>query len=376
MSKWRYIAQRLNGDGTAEFLDFDVPLQDAEIEDVLSAPPGLSGKVTPEVARLVDGDGNPIFREWDTAIFAEKDGEIRGGGILTHSGFNGSEWDIECSGFMSYPKDMPYTGPGVSYVETDTLEIVRAIWGHLQSQDGGNLGLEVDDTLSGVLVGSELASSEYDPEGGPGGLTLQSQAYKLAWWQDHDLAANINGLAEDTPFDYHEEHYWAGEEIAHRLRFGVPTLGVRRNDLRFVIGENVYVKPSIERDGEDFAEEVLVVGAGEGASMVRGQATRARTRLRRVAVYADSSLRTVARANAVANTELRWRSSLDSITSVTVRDTEHAPVGSVDVGDEIHLQGPTGWIEADAWFRVLAIRIKPEVSGAMELTLARSDRLA
>src|SRR5687768_18271789 len=118
---WRYIAARVNGDGTEDFLDWEVPLIDAEITDVLSGISSITGKIAPEIARLKNADGTPLFREWETALYAEHDGEIRGGGILTNSGFNGATWDCEFSGFIGYWKDMPYTGNGAYYVETDTL---------------------------------------------------------------------------------------------------------------------------------------------------------------------------------------------------------------------------------------------------------------
>lgn len=372
---WRFIASRLNGDGTETFLDWDVPLIDPQITDSLSAPNGLSGRIAPELKRLVGSDGLPLFREWSTALYAEQDGQIHGGGILAHSGFDGASWDLECVGFVGYLKDMPYTGAGEKFVETDTLDIVRHIWSHVQAQDGGNLGMTLDPKKSGLLVGSELASEEYDPEGGAGGLTLQTQAYKLAWYQDHDLQSNLDGLAADTPFDYHERHFWEGDTIRHHLDFGVPTIGRRREDLRFVVGENIFVRPAVDRPGEDYASEVYALGAGEGATMIRGRAIRSRDRLRRVAIVSDSSMRRTYRANSLAQAELAWRHQLDDFTTVILRDHPHAPIGSVGVGDEIYIGGDTGWLEIGGWCRVLSRTLRPDSAGVMELNVARTDRL-
>lgn len=373
---WRYIAERLNGDGTSTFLDFNVPLRNVEIEDSLSSPNSFSATISPELGNLKDSDGRPLFEEHSTAIYAEKDGEIRGGGILAHSGFEGPEWSLECTGFVGYAKDTPYTGDGIFYINTDTLDIFRAIWGHIQSQNGSNIGLTFDTQDSGRLIGSELTASEYDPEGGSDGLTLETQAYKLAWYQDHDLLSNLTGLSEESPFDFTERHYWSGDTITHRVDFGVPAIGTRRNDLRFVIGENVFIKPQVERAGDDYADEVYVLGAGEGAKMIRGHAITSRNRLRRVAVITDSSIRSLSKANAVAAAELRWRMSLDDFSGIIVRDHKHADIGSVSVGDEIRVQGRTGWVDVDAWYRVINRTIRPSEAGAMELGLVRSDRLA
>jgi hypothetical protein len=373
---WRYIAVRLEGDGTATTIHPELPLGSVEIEDVLSGPNGLTGTLSPEIPSLVDQHGLPILDEWSTAIFAEYQGEIFGGGILADCDFTGPKWNINTTGFIGYWKDMPYTGPGQFYVKTDTLDIVRAIGAHVQGQDHGNIGLEFDGQKSGVKVGSSLTAPEYDPNGPSDGLTLESQAYKLAWHADFDLLSNIDDLAEQTPFDYHERHWWDGDDIRHRLDFGVPNLGRKRNDLRFVIGENLFVVPSFTRVGDDYANEVYMLGAGEGAKMIRGHATTPRDRLRRVAVVTDSSVRRTARANRMAQRELAWRKSLGDITSLTIRDHPHAPIGSIDTGDEIYVEGTAGWVTFNAWCRVLTRTIHPDSPGAMDVTLVRSDRIA
>jgi hypothetical protein len=270
---------------------------------------------------------------------------------------------------------MPYTGGGRFFIKTDTLDIVRAIGDHVQTQDTGNIGLQFGSEKSGILVGSSLTADQYDPEGPGEGLTLESQAYKLAYYQDFDLLSNIDGLAQDSPFDYHERHQWEGDTLAHYLDFGVPNLGRRRNDLRFVVGENIFMTPGYDRLGDDYANEVIFLGAGEGAATIRGHASSPRDRLRRIAVVSDPSVRNLGRANRMADAELKWRKALGDITSLTLRDHPHAPVGSVGIGDEIYVQGTVGWVTFNTWCKVISRVIHPDKPGAMELTLVRSDRI-
>jgi hypothetical protein len=378
MATWRYVARRLHGDGTSTLLDPEVPLTDVQIDDVLSGINGLSGRISPEIQRLKAEDGLPLFEENSTAIFAESEGQIHGGGILTNSSFEGPNWDLECEGFIGYWQDMPYVGEGEYFVETDTLDIVREIIDHVQGIEGSDLGLTYDNTNSGLLVGSELASEEYDPEGGSGGLTLQSQAYKLNYYSTFDLLDNIESLSEDSPFDFRERHsIGADGEIISRLEFGVPRFHRKRQDLRFAIGENIFVKPEFERNGKEYASEVYALGAGEGAKMIRGHASTPRNgKLRKVAIVEDSSMRKLKRANSVAKRELAWRNKLGDFTAVIVHDTPHSPIGSVEIGDEIYVEGKTGWIEFGGWCRVLSRTLRPDSLGVMELGVARTDRIA
>lgn len=370
---WRYIAQRLLGDGSSgDFLDFDVPLKGVNITDNLSGNNVLSGTIAPQIARLIGSDGDPIFKEWSSALWAEEDGHIRGGGILTHSGFVGHEWNVETVGYTGYLADLPYTGSRF-FVEADPLDIFRHIWDHVQSQPGGNLGLEVTNTKSPVRIGKELEQAEFDTQSGP--VAFESGPYKLAWYQTHDLSEDAVKLSSDTPFDWWEHHDWDGDVIRHRLKLGYPQLGTKRTDLRFVIDENVSEIPSVDRDGTGYATEVLALGAGEGAAMIRGSSSRKRTGLRRVAVVSDPSLRTIRAANTRAQQEMAWRADLDDISDLRVRDSSHAPVGSVTVGDEIYVEGDTGWKDLNNWVRVLSRTIAPDDGDYMQLSVARTDKL-
>src|SRR5680860_505970 len=163
---WRYIAQRLTGDGAGEFIDLDVPLQGASILDTVSGHNGLSATISPEISRLQGPDGNPIFDEWGTALWAESGGEIRGGGILTHSALAGPSWALECTGYTGYLVDLPFVGAGTFFVEYDPLDVVRYIWDHAQSKVGGNLGLQVSPLLTGLKFGTAMDQAEFDTEAG------------------------------------------------------------------------------------------------------------------------------------------------------------------------------------------------------------------
>lgn len=149
---WRFLATRLNGDGTETVLDYDIPLSGAAITEDLSGPGGITGKITPEIARLTINGGRPLFEPWSTAIYAETNGVIRAGAILAEMNESGADLELDCVGFSGYATGQPYTGAR-SMIATDPMDEARHIWEHLQAAPGGNLGLVLDDTISPVRLG-------------------------------------------------------------------------------------------------------------------------------------------------------------------------------------------------------------------------------
>lgn len=376
---WRYFATRLNGDGTETLLDPDLPLEDVTVETVLSGDGAINAKIDPVYTRLKGPDGEPILREWSTAIYAENDGDIRGGGILTTSGFDGPSWDIECVGFTGYGRDMPYVGGGYKGIRVDPLDVTRKIWQHIQGQRGGDIGLEWQGTTTGgkVTIGTELKQNEFDTKSGP--VSFESGPYKLNWYSNHDLQGDVDDLALGTPFDYREKHSWRADgTIRHFVEVGYPSLGRRREDLRFVFGVNIFDPVSFDRDGETYASGTMVLGAGEGAAMVKSikePPSRPGNRLRRIAVVVDDTIKSQRRAEKRADAENQWRARMDEIDSIVAQDHSNAPLGSAKVGDEIRLEGRGDWASLNMWVRILSISYQPANGQIAEYSIARTDKL-
>ena len=375
MAGWRYFATTLYGDGREDFLDVELPLTDVTITETVSGVNALDASLSVEVAHLWDNDGNPVFREWSTAFYAEKDGVIRGGGILKTMTVEDGKVSLRAEGFASYPAGMPYEGD-TSFIDTDPLVIVRHIWDHLQGFEGGNIPVVLDGTTSPVRLGTEEDEVEFETGEGE---TVQFEAgpYRLNFWSTHDLGREIDALAEETPFDYRESHEWVGDTIRHRIELGYPSLGAVRTDLRFVHGENVTVPLRMDFDGDTFATEVVVLGAGEGRKMLR-QAARVNTldRLRRVAVVEAKDARSDFRARAIAEAELSRRIGDAEIQTVQVLDHPNAPHGSFRPGDVIRVQNRYGgWGgEAYIYVRILEVSYNPEDGDIATLTVTRRER--
>lgn len=359
---WRYLAQRLS-DGA--WLSRDLPLSDVAITYPLSGGTGITATITPEIGRA-KADGRPLLDEWSSVLYAEEEGLIRAGSIVTAADFTGPQWQIGCTGFAAYPAGIAYTGATYSRTNADPLDVFRDLWDYLQTRQGGDLGLVVDGTKSTARVGNVKDSSG------------TVQPYVLNWWDSKDLGSEINQLATGTPFDYWEEHSWADAahtQVSHRLRLGFPRAGRRQTGLRFTEGENIAAVVPVQRHGGEFANEIVALGAGEGSKTLRSQPAVRDGRVRRVVTITDQSITSQQQLDQIAQAELNSRQQLVEVTSCTVREHPNAPLGSFTVGDDVLIQVRYGWAAGtQVWSRITSYTITPADLGSVALTLVRSDR--
>lgn len=355
---WRYLLQELP---SGRFLHTQLPLTDVTVTETLSGPGGLTGSIPHDLPQLKDERGEPLIKEWGAAIWAEADGEIRGGGIVDRVGPDGSQLSVECVGFSGALKGQPYTGNGEVWSKVDPLVVVRTIWAHWQSQPGGDLGVLVDGTTSPIRIGEEQyvpidsSLSEFDTTFSDGPIRLNS-------WDTHDLGGMIDEWVQQGYFDYHEETEWDQEKagLVHRLRLHYPRKGRVRDNLRFRIGENVRVVPTSEASEEGYASQVMFLGAGEGRTKLQAFSPPDSTRLRHLAVVTDDKVKRKTDAQQRANAEAAKRLGLLEFSTLTITDHSHARIGSWEVGDEIRVTGSGGWVDFNARARILSSTISPE----------------
>ena len=349
---WLDRASIEEGETSGEYYDGDTPnTEDAHYRYTST---GASEKYLPEIEGVIE-HGDPLIQNWQSVIVSERDGQIKGVSIIRDSPVDDGEMSLTGIGFAGYPTGLAFTDV-FKGIEVDPIDQVRRIWSHLQNHPGGNLGVIVDDTKApkGVTVGAEERDVSFETGEGEQ-VEFQSGPFVLAWYQTDDCGKEIDDLAEFTPFDYRMEHEWSGDTFTSFLRIGTPKIGVRRNGLRFVVGENIIDMPGLERAGDDYANEVLVLGSGEASKMRRGTAKRVPDRLRRVAVVADKSKRSNAAAAKLAENELKNRLGDPDITEITVMDHPNARFNTWSLGDEILVTTPDGWLKPmRLWCRVVS----------------------
>ena len=146
-------------------------------------------------------DGRPVFLPWATAVYAESDGVIRHGSIVTRlsTGDSGSSLTVESTGFSAYPKGMPWTNTTKKLYQWDPADVIRLIWDYLQSHPLGNLGMRLNGTKSTAKVGVKTP----EVKNAKGEVTTQAvdEPILLANYATTDLGALIDELAEAGALD-------------------------------------------------------------------------------------------------------------------------------------------------------------------------------
>ncbi|GGW95317.1 hypothetical protein [Streptomyces noursei] len=393
---WRFIAQRALPES---ILDWEIPLAlTSNPRRDLSGPGSMTATIEPEYSRMIGHDGRPILQDWSTKVYLEVDGVIRWGGIVTKTNYDGPKATIICEGLSSYPHGIPYEGDTLISGELiqpkdpnagrdknhdgwvdgkkgtervppppkpyggpriDAYDAFRSIWSHIQSRPYGNVGLKIDGNKHGEKLGAADGS---DP-------------WQLAWWDNPDCGQALDSLARTVPFDWIETHAWAAgssNEIEHRIRLGKPRLGRKRDDLRFADGENIIAIAKPEGMGADYANEVVVLGKGEGRQMARAQVHRYDGRLRRVATVTDKTLSGDKSLRTRGEQELAGRTHALQIPMIQIIDHPNAAFGAWSLGDDIRVQVHVPWVgDVDVWHRIVSDEISAD--GTITLTLKRSD---
>ncbi|MGA5135155.1 hypothetical protein ACPCTO_35795, partial [Streptomyces olivoreticuli] len=359
-----------------------------------SATADSPNEMASEYARMIGSDGRPVLQEWGTKVYLEIDGHIRWGGIVTEVGYDGPKMTVNCEGLSCYPTGIPFEDriisgelitPKSKYMDKnndgyidgskprrkmppeakpypgpriDAYDAFRAIWKHVQSRPYGDIGLDIDDHKLGEKLGAEDGK---DP-------------WKLEWWDNPDCGQTLDSIAKDIPFDWLETHRWVGDgnEVEHRIRLGKPRLGRKREDLRFADAENIAAIATPKGMADEFANEVVVLGAGEGQKMKRAQVHKFDGRLRRVATVTDKTLKADKALRTRGEQELAGRTMGVQIPMIQVIDHPNARFGSWNLGDDIRVQLHVPWVgDVDVWHRIVADEISAD--GLCTLELKRSD---
>lgn len=363
---------------TGAWLHRDIDISQPQITRGLSGGDQFTFNITPVDRSLLDSTGNPIIQKWNTAIYFEESDVIRNGGIVTQVSATGPMLTVSGIGFTAYPNGYSYESR-YSATNVDILDVVREIWSNVQSQTAGNIGVVLDSTLSGVKLGTTTQPVQTTVKNSNGTSTTktvnQVVPYSLDWSNSTDCGQEIQNLADQCPFDFREFHTWADstkQAVNHRMGLYVPRAGRRAFELRFAEGENIVQDPTITDDGTNYANNVVVQGAGTGTTTIRGATTVIDGHIRRNVVYVDQTITTAQSAQKMAASILPSYMNTDTVTQIVIKNHQHAVFGSFDVGDDILITIGSYWRNIQTWHRIISYTQDP-TTDQMTLTLARSD---
>lgn len=217
---------------------------------------------------------------------------------------------------------------------------------------------------------------------GDGTVKNTSKSGRIFWdhhtyfYENTDIGAKIDEYATEAPFDYIERLFWADADktdVVMRLDFGYPRLGGRKTAPRFVEGENIYDVLSAVTGGDDYANAIIALGAGDGADQLRAEAFVDDGRLRVEKVVTATQIADKTRLKSYAEAQLQLAAGPIDVTAFTVKQHDNAKIGSFDVGDDVQLQLATGWqAGTKVWVRITSMGIVPD-SDEVQVTCKRSD---
>ena len=367
MSGWKYYAFKMNGDGTTTALASDLPLTEVSFSKGLSTPDTLSAKLAPEFAYAKNANGDTIFKPWSTLIVVERDGQIRGSCIVTDMPVLPESIGMTAVGAMGYFAGQPYRGER-SFIQADPASLIRHLIKHVQEYEGADIGLSVNNLWTTARIGEKAVAGSTD---GP---------FRLAWYETHDIGSQIDELVKAGGIEYRVDHAWSNEKPTWSLNMASPRHGTRRTDLRFAVGENIVEPPELIHSGEEIATDVIVLGAGEGAKTIRGASPHNKNTgtLTRFKVISGKAYQRSSQAIAEANRLAKWfGGDTEELTDVTVINHANAPVGSIQIGDDILIQGNRQGYNQDfaIWVRVLGIQYNTE-DDSVSLSVARAEKVS
>ncbi|MFH8635507.1 hypothetical protein [Streptomyces goshikiensis] len=357
MPTYRY---RVHDALTGSLVVHDLPLTGVEFGPDLSGPGDLSGEVPVPFGNLVGSAISPA----NTVLVVERDDTVVWGGLIWRAEPEGDTFPIEAGGWGSYLHrrhdvhgELDARGP---FVHADACQVIRDVWAYAQSQPDGNLNVVVDPTASRTKVGTP------------------AEPYKVEWWEAPVLGDVVDDMTkvEGGP-EWTETTLYSDGRPTGQIHLGWPRLGTRRTDVMFASGINIAKVTPVTYNGDEYAQVIIALGAGEGRGRRRAIDAVRNGRLRMEHVLEVPGEKGNDRLAARARRERAARQVHGEVTEIQIIDHPTAPIGSWQIGDDVRVRIHDQWADWDGWCRITGWRIKPPQGDDGErvtLSLARADR--
>lgn len=365
---WRLYARRTT---TGLWLDTDVQMS-ADLVDGINGTSEASASIPYALDRPAS-DGAPKWLERGTTLYAEQDGQLKWVGLCDYAQ-PGSDGKLEL-GFagLSSAYDLIWFNGRIRLWEPNPYAVVESLLANAHAQPDGNIGMTVvrdglpirsaGDAKPGYdrpkkpprragesredyddrLLKWESAVDEWERRFG------KLEPYSLGWWEQQYVGDEIRELAEEIPFVFYERHAWTNKAALtakHDLILSAE-YGERRQDVALVEGNNLTEAAKPETNTDVYGNHVIVLGAGEGSGMARGEFGQRDLRIRTTRF---SDLKTVkSQQRLIARAKLLHSRATTSVALDTVVVTGRA-AATIRLGDEVPVTSRhfTGWCRVSA----------------------------
>lgn len=176
----------------------------------------------------------------------------------------------------------------------------------------------------------DKAKEKVDEDGG---------AYKFLAEDTPDIMDSIKTLCDDNELEWTTRTQYSAGKPKMFIDIHHPSAGGTRSDLVFEQGVNVISELYLVRDGEEYANASIGLGAGEGKKAIRGSIASTSKRMRRVTVFDDKKIKKESQLLAAMRKDLNRRSITPYVPEIEVVDHEMARMFSWNVGDHILVSG-------------------------------------
>lgn len=383
MGEWRFYAQRAS---SGLVLDTDVQLGETNLDWSLSAPCGgdaylPSGMATNPVAE----DGRLFWSKWDTILLGEEDGELAWAGICVAANPDEKGRKLEFIGPRGWLERVPYNSTLLTW-RANAFDVARELINHSKKYPN-SIPFALGNNKSAFTVGDIEPPAKPKPPPRRKGekksewqnskryqnyrdaltdwndLYGQRKRYEVVWWEAPYIGEEFDSLAKEVGFDYRETFRWKNRNTLVP-EFGIQLgdrIATRRTDIELVDGVNL-AKPLDTKDSDDpYANAIFGLGAGEGKSMIRAEATVNDSRLYQAEFIAYKSVRDKARLRSLVQADLKNYSNIDpDIDTVVAWDMPgYASLASLRCGDEVRVMSDNATPVVDTWRRVASISRNP-----------------
>lgn len=371
MAVYRFLAYDLRTNA----LLGELPIGNATYERVLNGAGSFGGYVSlgrkTTTGAQLDTTMLAATLPHRTALYVERDGVLMWGGVLWGRQYNSTNHQLQLRGaeFWSYYRRR-INATTQTFAGVDQLTIARTVVAAANAKIGGDIGITLDATVSGVLLSRTYNSWER--------AVVASVVEELAKAEDGfdfaiDVAYNTSGVPTKT------------------LNLGYPRRGrtAGTNDLVFELGYNLGYY-TYDEDGTRAANVVHVLGPGEGAAMLVSTATQSAVIDAGYPIVEDTVSRkgggvppTVVDLGRYAQAAVNAR--YKDVASLTIQNIfldKDPPLGSWIVGDDIRFRVPddyrfpaqaSGSPGLDRYFRIIGDTVNVADAGVETASLTCAE---